>query len=175
MSQPIYVSSPQTYPVGSYPAGMMAGPARQAINPPYSPTLPASPSVGPSMNRSPNAPVAQTTNPRPIFRAKGPDEPTPATTRPALTMPTPEQLGVARARISDISEGIQAEVRGRLEQLGAVSFPVEKLETGGCRFTCFLPTRQPGLTHRIDTEATTAAEAVNLGLHRAEQWALSVK
>jgi hypothetical protein len=119
--------------------------------------------------------------PRPIFRAKGPDEPgCPAALSGAampvrLSIPTPEQLGVAQSPIQD---GTRLDATGldwtaahrRLERLGAVCFHMDKLESGACRFTCILPTTRPGLTHRVEAEAATAPEAVALVLSQAEEW-----
>jgi hypothetical protein len=116
--------------------------------------------------------------PRPIFRAKGPDEPaSSAETRVVgnaatipLSMPTPEQLGIVRASAADRGDLDWTAAHRQLERLGAIGFRVEKLETGGCRFACLLPTRQPRLTHRVEAEAATEAEAVNLALAQAEKW-----
>jgi hypothetical protein len=52
---------------------------------------------------------------------------------------------------------------------------MDKLASGACRFTCVLPTRQPGLTHRIEADAATADEAVGLVVTQAEQWISSAK
>jgi hypothetical protein len=55
--------------------------------------------------------------------------------------------------------------------LGAVAFQVGRLPEGGCRFVCLLPTNQQKYNHRIEAEAATEADAVRLGLERAETWA----
>jgi hypothetical protein len=85
-------------------------------------------------------------------------------------MPTPEQLGIVRASAADRGDLDWTAAHRQLESLGAIGFRFEKLETGGCRFACLLPTRQPSLTHRVEAEAATAAEAVNLALAQAEKW-----
>jgi len=119
----------------------------------------------------------QSATPRPIFRAKGPDEPTPALYGPAspatpmpLSIPTPEQLGIAPTVESNGADLDWTDAHRRLESLGAVGFRLDKLEAGGCHFACLLPTRQPGLTHRVEADAATSAEAVRLVLGQAEQW-----
>jgi hypothetical protein len=52
-----------------------------------------------------------------------------------------------------------------------VCFHLEKLTPGGYRFSCLLPTAQPGRTHRIEAEAVTETEVVRLALAKAEEWA----
>ena len=90
-------------------------------------------------------------------------------------MPTPEQLGVAPALARAEVDFDWTAAQRRLDRLGAVCFHMDKLESGNCRFTCILPTRQPGLTHRVEAEAATAGEAVGLVLGQAEQWVSSAK
>src|SRR2546427_8223528 len=153
MSQPVYLPSVPNYPVTSYPAspamvspGTWPGPTARAISAPA----------------SANAIRAQAPSaPRPIFRAKGPDDPAPAAafspvTAPRLSMPTPEQLGVAPASARVGTDFDWTTAQRRLDRLGAGCFHMDKLESGNCRFTCILPTRQSGLTHRGEDEAATS-------------------
>jgi hypothetical protein len=169
MSQPVYLSSPVSYPMISNPAGPATIPAG-AWQGPGTPTVSA-----PSSARSAWAP--QATTPRPIFRAKGPDDsPVPsiqtASRIPApISIPTPEQLGVASAAnlASDNLDWTAA--HRQLEKLGAVCFRMDKLDAGVCQFTCLLATRQPGVTHRVEASAPSTAEAARLVLHQAEEWA----
>jgi hypothetical protein len=141
--------------------GAWSGPAARTVS-------------APASTNGVRAPAA----PRPIFRAKGPDDPAPtfpvATATVRLSIPAPEQLGVAPPPIQDAA-GLDGTAIRRLERLGAVCFHMNKLETGACRFTCILPTRQPGLTHRIEADAVTADEAVGLVLGQAEQWVSSAR
>jgi hypothetical protein len=58
-----------------------------------------------------------------------------------------------------------------LERLASISYQLDKLPEGGCRFTCLLLTSQPGFTHRVEAEAATEAEAVRLVLDKAKEWA----
>ena len=88
-------------------------------------------------------------------------------------MPTPEQLGVAPALVR--AEFDWTAAQRRFDRLGAVCFHMDKLESGNCRFTCILPTRQSGLTHRVEAEAATSHEAVGLVLSQAEQWVSSTR
>jgi hypothetical protein len=87
-----------------------------------------------------------------------------------LSIPTPEQLGIGPTVDSNRSDLDWTDAHRRLERLGAVGFRLDKLEAGGCHFACLLPTRQPGLTHRVEADAATSAEAVRLVLGQAEQW-----
>jgi len=132
---------------------------------------------------SPNTAWApQPAAPRPIIRAKGPDEPAPSVAMHVqvptpLTMPTPEQLGVRSSAVStnsnrdlDLTAAYQ-----RLETLGAVCFRMDKLDTGDCRFTCLLTTRQTGVNHRVEADARSSAEAVRSVLTQAEDWAKTGK
>ncbi len=115
-------------------------------------------------------PVARAAAPAPrpaVARAKAPDEPT--LPPPPVTMPSPAQLGVSPVRPA-AAEADWATTRARLKELGAVSFQVDRLAGGGCRFVCWLPRAQPGATERIETLAGSEAEAIRLGLERAGQW-----
>jgi hypothetical protein len=85
-----------------------------------------------------------------------------------VTIPAPEQLGVAPVRGPDAPADWTA-ARSRLRELGAVSFFLERLTEGGYRFSCWLP-RSPGGTERIEARGGTEAEAVRLGLERAGRW-----
>ena len=81
--------------------------------------------------------------------------------------------GVAAALVRAEAEFDWTAAQRRLDRLGGVCFHMDKLENGNCRFTCILPTRQPGLTHRVEAEAATSHEAVGLVLSQAEQWVSS--
>jgi hypothetical protein len=98
------------------------------------------------------------------------DEPELRTPPALVTLPKPEQLGIRKPRPRE-SAADWADVRRRLEILGAMTFQATKLQDGGCRFLCLLPTDQRSYNHRIEVEAATEAEAVRLGLERAESWA----
>jgi hypothetical protein len=86
-----------------------------------------------------------------------------------LAMPSPEQLGVSKARPAGSADWGAA--HRRLQELGAVCFQLEKLPQGGCRCTCLLPTAQPDRNHRIEAVSDSEADAVRLALDKAEAWA----
>jgi hypothetical protein len=129
------------------------------------------PAVAPRTNLPPavpaSAPRAAAPAPaRPLVRAKAPDEPTPA--RPArLTMPSPEQLGVA---VRPAPSGLDwTAMHARMKELRIVGFHQDSTPDGRARFTCWVPGGQPGLTQRIEVLAATEAEAVQRALQRAGQ------
>jgi len=109
---------------------------------------------------------------RPLLaRAKGLDDPLPAPVPAPLAMPSPEQLGVVRAKAA-AHDGVNwTDARRRLDRLGATCFHLEKLSPSGYRFTCLLPTTQPGRTHHVEAVAATEPEAVRLTLEKSEEWA----
>jgi hypothetical protein len=82
-------------------------------------------------------------------------------------MPSPDQLGLA-VRSTENGPNWTA-IHARIKELGIVSFHMDAAPDGRCRFTCWVPQGQPGLTHRIESLAATEAEAVQMGLERAAQ------
>jgi hypothetical protein len=104
--------------------------------------------------------------PAPKVRMQAPDEPR-AATRVATAIPSPEQLGLTRSQVSSVDwDG----TRGKLRQLGATSFQLDRVPAGGFRFTCWLPAEQTGKSYRIEAEGGGEAEAVRLCLERTERW-----
>ena len=82
-------------------------------------------------------------------------------------MPSPEELGLG-GRPDIVAQLDWSTARRQLENLGAVSFQLERLSQGGYRFGCRLVAS--GQTVPITANATTEAEAVQLVLQQAEQW-----
>lgn len=161
-------------PVPQYnvPAAMAsAAPARSA--PPSQPmtTAPPRPVVraqaadapAPAINRPPvpNAPAARPA----LVNPPAPTAP-PVVEQPALVnLPAPEQLGVTTVGTMDWSA-----THARLERLGVSCFQEEKLANGACRVTCVLPMGNGSQAHRVEAEASSAAEATQLALAEAENW-----
>jgi hypothetical protein len=85
-----------------------------------------------------------------------------------VTIPTPEELGVVAARTAT-GNGDWLPGYRRLLDLGAYSFQIDRLPAGGFRITCLLPTGQAQRTRRIETQATTEAEAVSLAVEEAQR------
>jgi hypothetical protein len=111
----------------------------------------------------PRQPVAAR-RPQPLVRAQAPEEPNPARP-PLLTLPSPEQLGVAVRPVENAADW--AALHARMKALGVVSFHMDTLPDGRSRFTCWLPGDHPGLTRRIESIAATEVEAVQGGLQEA--------
>lgn len=146
--------------------------------------MPAPPSgfpvaTNPGFNRAPaqaappNIPSMPSSAPGPVIRAQSSDEPVPppVESRPApLQMPSPEQLGLKPASGNDPDRTDWSDAHRRLEQIGALSFCLEKLAEGGCRFCCALPTQGIDRVHRIEVRAASEVEAVGLALQEAEAW-----
>jgi len=142
-------------------------------------------SVAPARPAPPSQPMT-TTPPRPVVRAQAPDPPALPAGRPVapsappageraaplapeqpalVNLPAPEQLGVTTAGTMDWSS-----THARMEKLGVTCFQEERLTNGACRVTCVLPMGNSGQTHRIEAEASNAAEAVQVALSEAESW-----
>jgi hypothetical protein len=57
-----------------------------------------------------------------------------------------------------------------MQDLGAVSFQLDKLPSNVWQFTCMLPTAEPNRTHRIEAHGASEGEAVRRALDEAERW-----
>ena len=163
------------------------------ISPPNMPVLPpqgyaAPPWPGPSQPRPAASPswqqpswqdsaqVRQPSPRAPVVRAKGEDDPAPA--RPpvappaplpaALSLPSPEQLGVARGNSANRPVVDWGEVQQRLDRLGAISLHQQKLLDGGYRVTCVLPAVQGGRNSQVQADGENLAQAIGRTLDRAE-------
>ncbi len=128
----------------------------------------------PSRNWNPQV-AQQQLPPRRIARAQVEDEPPPSPARAAsrsvaLTIPSPEELGVPQTKTSEAGAIDWTAVHNQLNQLGATCFHLERSE-GGFRISCLLPTAQAGRTRRIEAEAASEAAAVQATLAKAEEWA----
>ncbi len=94
-----------------------------------------------------------------------PEEPKPARP-PLLTLPSPEQLGVAVRPVETATDWTA--MHARMKELGVLSFHMDSLPDGRARFTCWLPRDRPGLTRRIEALAASETEAVQLALQQAD-------
>jgi len=126
--------------------------------PAYVPQRPAAPAVA--------AQTPASSRPQPLIRAQAPEEPNPARP-PLLTLPSPEQLGVAVRPVENSPDWTA--IHARMKALGVVSYHMDSLPDGRSRFTCCMPGDQPGLTRRIESVAATEIEAVQGGLQQAAQ------
>lgn len=189
---PAQPSAPQPYAAQPDPAAELAAQPGWPAAPPQPPAQawPQQPGAQQAPQAAWARPAAiQAPSRQPIFRAQAPDDPPsmPETSAPAaatppaaaavapapLSMPSPDQLGITTATATP-APAVDVDwtaARQRLTRLGAVSFNLDQLPQGACRFTCFLPTDQVGRTHRVEAAAASEAEAIRLALGKAEQWA----
>jgi hypothetical protein len=103
-------------------------------------------------------------------RSQAPDEPAERRPPTPLVLPSPEQLGIKAVPTAYIRID-WTETHRRLDQLGVTCFHVDKLPNGGCKVICLLPSGQPGHSRRFEADAANQAEALQLVLDQAEQWA----
>jgi hypothetical protein len=134
----------------------------QAGLPIYAPVYP--PTTYPAAAAQPRVAVAA---PAPKVRLQAPDDPKNSSRRVAMTIPTPEQLGLIPSSASAVD---WSATRVKLRQLGASSFQLDHTSAGGFRFTCWLPAEQSGKSYRIEAEAKAESDAVKLCLERTERW-----
>lgn len=112
----------------------------------------------------PAYPARRPAQPKPLVRGQAPEEPKPARP-PLLTLPSPEQLGVA-VRSGENAPDWTA-LRAHMKELGVISFHLDSLPDGRTRFTCWMAGDRPGLTRRIESVAVTEVEAIQRGLQEA--------
>lgn len=101
-----------------------------------------------------------------MIRGQAPEEPNPARP-PLLTLPSPEQLGVAVRPVDNAADWTA--IHARIKELGVVSFHLDTLPDGRSRFSCWMPGGRPGLTQRIESVAATEIEAAQGGLREASR------
>jgi hypothetical protein len=159
------------YGTPAYGPEVYTPPARPAA---AQPAVPRAQAAAPAPQGGAGKNVAQNTTPRPTAVRGVPEEeparPRPAAAPPAaVAMPSPDQLNLGGARPADAGLDWTA-ARGQLQDLGAVSFQVDKLPGGAFQFTCFLPTAEAGKTHRVEAHGATEAEAVRRAIDEARRW-----
>jgi hypothetical protein len=121
-----------------------------------------------------NVPAAW--SPPPTFRGKieldePPDplaRPLTQTNSPPLSLPSPEEIGMAAPRPA--SKVDWNATHDRLHQLGGVGLRLAQLDDSNMRVSLVMRTNQPNVFHHIDATAATEAEAVTMAMTRAEQW-----
>jgi hypothetical protein len=130
------------------------------------------PTYAPQANAVPAVPARPQPRPQTLIRAQAPEEPNPARP-PVLTLPSPEQLGVAVRPVEQVrpveNSTDWSALHARMKQLGVLSFHMDAMPDGRTRFTCWMPLDGAGLTRRIESVAATETEAVRRGLEEAAQ------
>ena len=86
-----------------------------------------------------------------------------------LTMPSPETFGLMAPSAASGPVVDWRAFHEQLDNLSATSFHLERPAQGGFKLSCFLPTNQPGHTHRVEVQASGEAEAVRLLLAKAQE------
>lgn len=102
----------------------------------------------------------------PKVRAHAPDEPR-SPSKPSAAVPSPEQLGLAPTPYTAVDWN---GARGKLRELKASCYQLDRLKSGDYRFTCWLPADQAGKSYRVEADGPGEAEAVQKCLERAERW-----
>ncbi len=152
------------------PPGQRYAPWPAAGLPPHRPSV--APQAPPQGRPAPATP--------PVARAKPFDDPPPPAPAPApvwsaaLTLPSPEQLGITAAPPTPPPAHESAPVdwnatHAHLSRLGAVGVQLGRFPQGGYRFAFLLPTGRPDVTRHIEGVGATEAEAVRRALANAEQ------
>ena len=101
-------------------------------------------------------------------RAAAPVLPPPERLGIATVAPSPEQLGIGRAPGPSIAPAVDwTATRKRLQDLGALTFFMDRPSDHAYRFAITLPTTHPGTTNRVEGQGATEAEAVQDALAKA--------
>jgi hypothetical protein len=173
-----YPYAPQPYfPQGGFPQGGFApqGPGGQPAFPPVAsspqrpwPPVPAQQPQPPVVRGvPPDEPPLLPAAPAPVPAAPLPPPPPPA----PVSIPTPQELGLGSARTTP-GQGDWLPGYRRLLDLGAYSFRIDRIPSGGFQITCLLPAAQTQRVRRIETQAATEAEAVRLAVEEAERYSV---
>src|SRR5262249_8473665 len=128
---------------------------------PSAPQYPACTYTPPLLKQGPtnSTPTTAVSRPQPaVARGQKPEEsrPTP------LTMPTPEELGIAVPK-SAVGPIDWAAVRARLDRIGAPAFTLERAGTG-YHVSCRLPAGRS-----VEGRGATEADAIRQALDQAER------
>ena len=97
-----------------------------------------------------------------------PDDIVPPARIGAMAMPSPDQLGVNARPAEGVCDWTA--IHRRMQELGVVSFQMDRLNADVFQITCLLPTAEAGHTHRIEAHGATEAGAVRCALDEAQRW-----
>jgi hypothetical protein len=116
-----------------------------------------------------------------LARGQAPEEPKKPRTLPPV-LPSPDRLGIVTAAPSPQQLGIGGSspavtapldwnaTRKRLQDLGALSFQLERPAADAYRFTITLPTAQLGKPYHVEGAGGTEVEAVQAALAKADKY-----
>jgi hypothetical protein len=162
---PMQQGMPPSVPQAPYPQNC---PNCASAQPPRFPTGQAVP------QSAPPAPVAYLPAPRAVRGVRG-EELTPEVHPTHLDLPAPEQLGIVATTASaavraSVEQPIDwTAVHRRLDAVGVTCFQVEH-EQSGWRVVCLQPCCcTPGKHHRVETQGSSQAEAIQLALEQVER------
>ena len=113
----------------------------------------------------PPAPVRTAQAPRLVARScagRWPNQPPRQCVGQSVAMPSPDQLGVNIRQAAAACDWTAA--HRRMQDLGVISFQMDRLNADIFQVVCLLPTSEPGRTHRIEAHGATEAEAVRCAL-----------
>jgi hypothetical protein len=112
---------------------------------------------------------AQAAAPRaPVVRGQMAEEAIPPIRTFPVAMPSPDQLGVNVRPAAGACDWMA--IHRRMQELGVISFQMDRLNADVFQITCLLPTAEAGRTHRIEAHGTTEADAVRCALDEAQRW-----
>jgi hypothetical protein len=149
------------------PPVFFAPPPVTMLPPGYGPVPYAPPPV--PRQAAPSVRTAQAPAPRvPVMRGQMAEEAAPPLRIAPVAMPSPDQLGVNVRPAAGACDWTA--IHRRMQELGVVSFQMDRLNAEVYQITCLLPTAEAGRTHRIEAHGTTEAEAVRCALDEAQRW-----
>jgi len=147
------------------PPVFFAPPTVTMLPPGYGPV----PYAPPARPTAPPMRSAQTAVARPpVFRGQMTEEAAPPARTSLVAMPSPDQLGVNVRPAAGACDWTA--IHRRMQDLGVISFQMDRLNADVFQITCLLPTAEAGCTHRIEAHGATEAEAVRCALDEAERW-----
>ncbi len=84
-----------------------------------------------------------------------------------VAMPSPDQLGVDVRLAAGACDWMA--IHQRMQDLGVVSFQMDRLNADVFQITCLVPTAEAGRIRRIEAHGATEAEAMRCALDEAQR------
>jgi len=149
------------------PPVFFAPPAVTLLPPGYGP-VPYAPPPPPAPRAAAPILSAQAAPRPPVMRGQMAEEVVPTVRPLPVAMPSPDQLGVNIRPAAGACDWTA--IHKRMQDLGVVSFQMDRLNADVFQITCLLPTAEAGRTHRIEAHGATEAEAMRCALDEAQRW-----